>query len=518
MRHRIATRSLALCLLFGFAAHAGFAQQAPFSQQIDAAQQWRPDGAFYLRPQLGLNTYSGDRTDRFLSGAPGPGTALEAGYTRRLGALSGDLGLYFLAGRYPSVRSTEEPAPTPVRKELEVWRFTLSPIGRIGFAPEARLNPYVQLGTGLTGGVVDGDFKVAFSPLGGFGLDYALTSQVGLFAEATGILSLPDERLDRASGIDGQSGDWFGFVSGGVRIGFNDPFTPVRVLDVNGPTRLTTGEQAIFAATANEDEATGTVTYRWDFGDGQTAEGPTASHRFDAPGNYTITLTSSNRGSTDSQLLTVAVSAPESAIASSEASEDLSEGAESGNAEDAEAQGNTRREEETVRFPETASSEPASSKEPAESPERAASKEGASEDLPACDEIIELNAAYFEAGSATLNREGKRALRENTEILEERCPNMAVRLDVYVAPDEADKEALGAARAAAVREFYAQRGIAPGRIAQANVKTVAGQTSKEGGLASLRRADTVPLPEGRRPAGDYDAATADAEHSAPQQP
>src|SRR5438046_2941788 len=43
--------------------------------------------------------------------------------------------------------------------------------------------------------------------------------------------------------------------------------------------------------TASSD-ADGTISsYAWNFGDGGAGSGPTASHTYTAPGNYTITLT-----------------------------------------------------------------------------------------------------------------------------------------------------------------------------------------------------------------------------------
>lgn len=49
------------------------------------------------------------------------------------------------------------------------------------------------------------------------------------------------------------------------------------------------------------------ITYRWDFGDGSTGSGASASHTYSRPGTYTATFTASNEAGSDSRTLTVNV-------------------------------------------------------------------------------------------------------------------------------------------------------------------------------------------------------------------
>ncbi len=451
--------SLLAAVLLGLTAHPG------------AAQSWRPEG-FYLKPQLGLNTYNGDRSGSgLLPGPPGPSTGLEAAYRTRLGGLSGSLGLYFLAGRYPALQYEGPGVPSLNPGELERWRHTLSLVGQLGFAPEARVNPYLRLGAGTTAGVTDGNFRFAFSPLGGVGLDVAITDRVGLFVEATGLLSLPDDQFDWAEGVDSQGADAVAFLGFGVRIDLSAPFTPVRVFTAEGPTRLEVGQEATFTARANEEEATGPVMYRWDFDDGTTATGATVTHRFEQPGNYTLTLTGSNPGSTDRQLLTVTVAAPATAQAQNERTPPA---------------GETR--ETVVPFPDSlAADEPDRADRAAQ---REARAEARAEPL-SCTEIVDLNATYFEEGSDELNVEGLLAIRENIQVLKQ-CPDLRVQLTAYAAPDEPRE--LAVARARTVEQLYVQSGIAPIRIVEADLRTPEGEmTTKFNAMNTLRRVDTLPV-------------------------
>lgn len=55
-------------------------------------------------------------------------------------------------------------------------------------------------------------------------------------------------------------------------------------------TAISTGTDAEFTA-AGESDDNPVLMYRWDFGDGTTAEGKHVTHAFTRPGNYDVALT-----------------------------------------------------------------------------------------------------------------------------------------------------------------------------------------------------------------------------------
>jgi hypothetical protein len=61
-----------------------------------------------------------------------------------------------------------------------------------------------------------------------------------------------------------------------------------------GPAAGMAGGELTFEAQLVSDQDGDAVTLAWDFGDGQTARGPTASHVYAASGRYTVTLTASD--------------------------------------------------------------------------------------------------------------------------------------------------------------------------------------------------------------------------------
>jgi len=73
------------------------------------------------------------------------------------------------------------------------------------------------------------------------------------------------------------------------------PLTTSFVVNASNPTILQT---VLFTATATGGNWGGTSSYSfsWNFGDGSTATGQSATHRYGSPGNYTVTLNTADSG------------------------------------------------------------------------------------------------------------------------------------------------------------------------------------------------------------------------------
>jgi len=70
---------------------------------------------------------------------------------------------------------------------------------------------------------------------------------------------------------------------------------PARPPNVSATVPETVGFDGTLDVEGSASDPSGIESYRWAFGDGATAEGPTASHEYDDPGNYTVTLTATDR-------------------------------------------------------------------------------------------------------------------------------------------------------------------------------------------------------------------------------
>lgn len=71
----------------------------------------------------------------------------------------------------------------------------------------------------------------------------------------------------------------------------NPPTTGLTPRFVATPATPTDHQTVIFDASASTTTSGSIVSYRWDFGDGDTASGITAQHAFDEPGTFIVTLT-----------------------------------------------------------------------------------------------------------------------------------------------------------------------------------------------------------------------------------
>lgn len=97
---------------------------------------------------------------------------------------------------------------------------------------------------------------------------------------------------------------------GYTRLGVGGNQWPVAIAsttDAGGNIPLT----AQFSSTGSYDPDGTLAAYAWDFGDGSTSVSPNPSHTFTTPGNYVVKLVvTDNEGAATTQLLTVAVTAP----------------------------------------------------------------------------------------------------------------------------------------------------------------------------------------------------------------
>ena len=66
--------------------------------------------------------------------------------------------------------------------------------------------------------------------------------------------------------------------------------TAPAIAEITGETNISEGTEVTYTAIAS-DRGNDTLTYSWDFGDGNTASGQDVTHTFADNGNYTITLT-----------------------------------------------------------------------------------------------------------------------------------------------------------------------------------------------------------------------------------
>lgn len=102
---------------------------------------------------------------------------------------------------------------------------------------------------------------------------------------------------------------FFIFLAGGLTSA-QENYKPVPVIEVqNGVVQI--GETMFFDGTASYDPDGSIMLYRWDFGDGQTAQGSTTSHIFSQANAYLITFTVwDNREYSSQATTTVFVNAP----------------------------------------------------------------------------------------------------------------------------------------------------------------------------------------------------------------
>ena len=286
--------------------------------------------------------------------------------------------------------------------------------------------------------------------------------------------------------------------------------TPVEVLSVNGPDSLEVDEQGSFGAEINEDAET-PVEAQWEFGDGNTGSGMSATHAYSSEGEYTVTFTASNEANTASESLTVTVVPPPVPAQVVTLSANPNPGTEG---EPVRFSSNVRGDSPVNyrwNFGDGSTGQSASPTHTYDEPgtyqvtlnvsndvgqdSRSVSVEVEPALAAICTEITEFNAAFFDRNSSTLTQEGRQALQENLDIVSQ-CPNLNVRVEGYASPFERNTQSLSDDRAQAVAQFYQNNGIASSRINATGMGEVEGVTSKKGGTDQFRRVDSIPVQSG----------------------
>ena len=390
------------------------------------------------------------------------------------------------------------------------WRYTPHLLARYTFGtPGASLSFYLDAGVNATFGGDDPPTSIGYGPSVGGGVDFPLSSGLSFFVESRFHGTLPDDAIDGSdngnSFIDGMDSvnQLLGF---GLKFSLTSPVPP-QIMGIDGPTSVQTGESATYTATVNEDEAERPLSYQWQFGDGGTDSGLTASHTYTQPGTYTVTFRASNSAGEARESITVEATAPPVPAQITSIN----------------VKPNPVDEGETVRFSSNVQGDSPLSREwsfgdgatsMGESPTHSYDEPGqytvrlqvsneAGEDartvtvrvnrvLPEiCTSVRELNSIFFESNSSTLTDEAEQSLQENADILSQ-CPNLRVRIEGFAAPGERNAQSLSEDRAEAVADFYQDNGVPSSRIATSGQGEVTGVTSKKGGTREYRRVDSIP--------------------------
>ena len=384
----------------------------------------------------------------------------------------------------------------------------------------ARISPFIELGGALVLGngeelgrnpdTPNDDSRVyGYGPVLGLGFDIALSPQFSVFLAGQSTLVFPDvatDNFDRSAfGFTNDNSDFdvLAHLGGGLKYAFRPPYVAAEIESLECPAQLVAGESGSFMAMTNED-ATMPVEYSWQWGDGTTGSGMTASHAFSAPGTYTVTSMVMNQGGEDSESCLVTVVQPEPTLAGCRATPATADPGEqvtiNATATDAD--------EIMVDFGDgtTASTLPARHAY-AESGEYTVTinvMNSSGEDSCTinvtvedtfCADITELNPVFFGYGASTLTADARTRLDENIEILR-RCPDICVTINAYSDGSEpGDAMRISQNRADAVMAYYVSQGVDADRLQAVGRGVDPAANSKEDpgpGDSRARRADSIP--------------------------
>lgn len=492
------------------------------------AQIVRPSESIYVLLRGGITGYSGDLDNNSDENAgeaePQPLDVFDdPGFSigGEIGYLFNDnlsLGLGLLYTDVPPINGSFNGGQTNNVEGGEVYQ--LQALFRYLPFANARLSPFVELGVaGIAGqgtederdsGSADDDV-FGFGPVVGLGVDFALTPQFGLFLGAQSTFGFPDVAIDGSDpGAFGSQADDADFdvlttLGGGLRFAFRPPFIAPEIQGLECPSELFVGDSGSFMVMTNDD-ATQPVTTTWQWGDGSTGAGMTASHAYSAPGTYTVTAMVMNEGGEDSEscLVTVVERPTPPTLAGCRATPMTVNTGEtvtiSATATDAD--------EIEVDFGDGTTA--------AALPARHAYSETGTYNVTItatnefgtdvcnltvtvgdsfCADITELNPVFFGYGETTLTADAMSRLDENIEILR-RCPDICVTINGYSDGSEpGDAMRISQRRADEVLQYYVAQGIDAERLRAIGRGVDPDANPKEDpgpGDSRARRADSIP--------------------------
>ncbi len=489
---------------------------------VAEAQVARPFKTPYISAYGGLGLYGGDNDgnpdNEFDAGSildkPGYAAAGEIGYqfTPSLA-----FGVAFNYGNYPELQFFGN-ADDENRQFTDVVesRSQIQAAFRYFVFPSSRITPYVKLGvsyafepdysevTDAAPGTVE--TTDGWGPLVGGGVDLLIGRKFSLFLEGNGAFLFPDNAID---GTDAQTPadkadfDWLALIGGGARFWFRGAGVDVEAT-IDCATSLEVGQAGTFTGFVNDD-ATGPLTYAWDFGDGASSAGLVATHSYSAAGTYTVTFTATGPNNSDTETCLVTVNAAEPPVLSACAARPM-----------------TANVGETVNFSATATgarpltfawnfgdgttantlnATHAYNEVGTYNVTLTATNETGTDTCTLtvtvvdrfCDEVTDLNTVYFDRNMSTLDEEAMSRLDENIAVLE-RCPDICVIINGYTDSREQNKLRLSERRAAAVEAYYVQNGINASRLRARGLGVAPDDNYKEDQGAGSRRAESIPVP------------------------
>ena len=504
---------LSALLLFGLAS---------LFVSVAQAQVVRPSNSLYILLRGGVTTYYGDidgNSDNNDDAAeaqpfeafdnPGFGVGGEIGY------LFNENLSFGIGGLYHDVPQLNDGSGQIQGGEA----YQLQALFRYMPFDAARFSPFVELGGALVSGQgtenernngsADEDV-FGYGPVLGLGFDLALTPQFSLFIGNQTTLVFPDVALDGtdpgAFGDDGDDADFdvLNTLGGGFKFAFRAPYTAAEIMSLECPSELTTDDTGSFMIMVNDD-ATQPITTTWQWGDGTTGSGMTASHRYMAPGTYTVTAMTMNQGGEDSESCLVTVVEPPNppTLAGCRATPSTVNAGEqmtiNATATDADAV--------SIDFGDgtTATALPARHAY-AETGSYTVTITATNQygtdtcTIPVtvgdqyCANITELNPVFFGYGSSSLTADARERLEENIEILR-RCPDICVTINAYSDGVEGNAQRISQARADAVLAYYVAQGVDSDRLRAMGRGVDPDANPKEDvgpGDSRARRADSIP--------------------------